>query len=302
MKTVFLCCITLTLGLIQPISGLWWPSPESLLLFFPLDSHSGINDIAKAIQPTYIQSPLLETSKAGPFEIASSSYTVTADNHFISYYDNLPNFQSFTFSTYYYVSGRASRGGIAFSYHWDVLNRFSINYRGQSLEVYRFDVNGKYAAEKFTVDRVFTNGWTFFAITYDHNTQTFTVFGETGNPIHKQLNFPINDAADMRFHLGYARDLSDVLLMYVGDAIACTMVYTSVLSDYEISQLPNVCMLKGADPPTTTPTTTPPAPIPPVSPWPEPKHLLGLWPLSHNYKLFDIGKWDFRTVIFTNIC
>ena len=244
----------------------------------------------------------LETTKTGPFGIVNSSHTVTIDNQWIANYDVLGSFPSFTFSTYYYVSGRASKGAIVLAWGEDVQNRFSINYNGQSLEVYRFNYGQIFGAEKFTVDRLFTNGWTFFAITYDHNSQTVTVFDEMGSVIHKQANFPILDRERMFFHLGRGHDEGKYINMYVGDAIACTMVYTSVLSDYEISQLPNVCMLKGADPPTTTPTTTPPAPIPPVSPWPEPKHLLGLWPLSHNYKLFDIGKWDFRTVIFTNIC
>ena len=296
-----------------------WPSPEACTLFTPLDAKNGVKDIVHGTEPESVR-PELETSKTGPFGIPDSSYTVYAEPSYICFFHDFELSNSFTVSTYYYRSGRAYKAGV-FMAAYNVY-RFSMAYKGDALEVFRYNYGVGNFGGKFVIDRFF-NDWTFICMTFDDTTKTATLYDEAGNIIHVERNFPILPSTEnTRLFLGVARDESNNLNQYKGDAMACTMVYNKVLTAEEISQLPEVCRLKGTAPPSTTSTTTTPTttttsettttttattstttegttekPVEPLfTPWPDPENLLGLWPLSSNYKLFDVSGSNFRTV------
>ena len=228
-----------------------WPSPESLLMFLPFDSTYELTDRANDRIPFEVYNAKLETSKPGPFDIHNSSYTISKDAGYICYYKPLPSFPSFTVSLYYYASGASQTGAMVFAYGEGKANRFSFSYNGNALEVHRFDRFENFTSEHFTVENVFHN-WTFVALTYDNNTETVKVYNEAGDKIHQKTNFPILDYEGMAFDIGFGRNNRTFLKMHSGDAIACTMIYTKVLSSEEIAQLPEVCRWKGNSPPATT--------------------------------------------------
>ena len=284
-SSLFLCFFTISLCL-QLVLCQFWPKPESLLFFTPLDAKNELMNIAKNVQPNYIYSPLLETSKNGPFGIADSSYTVDYFTNSIGYYYPQPSFPSFTFSTYFYVSGNYVEGGIFFIFGGNSPNRFSVVYKGNSLEIHRFDSSNHLSIASFEVENFFTNGWTWICFTYDDSTKTVILYNQLGIPIRTVQNFPILNNENTYFYLGYGRDGSSIKYMTNGDAIACTMVYTQVLAPREIGELPKVCKFKGQNPA---------AP----EPWPEDEHLIGLWPLSNEYKLYTANKGaEFKPVCF----
>ena len=258
-----------------------WPKHESLLLFLPFDSKNGLNDVAKGLKPSSSYSAQLETSKSGPFGIANSSYTVSQDNSKIARYNPLPSFPSFTFSTYFFVGGEGETGGIVNAYGSNP-NRFSLLYKGDALEVHRFASGQSYSVESFTI-RNFFQSWTFICLTYDHTTKTVTLLNQFGVPVYQRSNFPILDKDDLVLYVGEGRNEKSDVSIHTGDAIACTMIYNSVLKQEEIAQLSEVCFRKGAYPP-------------PATPWPEPDALVGYWPLSSQYKSSDLSNNDFHSV------
>ena len=256
--------------LIQQISSGFLPVPGSLLFFTPLDAESGTRDIVGNFKFNR-GSPLLETSKLGPLDMANASHTVSCRNCDIGFYYPIPSFHSFTFSTYFYVSGSNEKGAIAFLYGGTskVPSKFSLLYNGKSLEIHRFGTNGAFSIGNFTIGNVIQQ-WRFICLTYDDPTKTLSVYDESGDLIHSEQNFPIVDSENSQLIFGYGRDDSNFFEMTRGDAMACTMIYTQVLEPYEIAQLPGVCSTKIIDQP---------------KPWPDKNDLIGIWPLSKQYKL-----------------
>ena len=251
----------------------FWPRPESLIFFTPLDNENGLTNIATNTESDDIYNPLLETTKPGPFGIANSSYTVETGpfEYYIASYYPQPSFPSFTFSTYFYVSGNQQKGGIFYIYGYDNPNRVAVIYNGNALEIYRFGPTGSISIGSFTVGNFFNNGWTWICFTYDDSSKTVILYNELGKAIKTVYNFPILESSKETkiFFLGYG---STSQFMTNGDAMACTMVYNQVLEDWEVAELPKVCEYKGKNPS-------------PLEPWPENGNLIGLWPLSTQYQL-----------------
>ena len=284
--------ITLFVGLFcqqHLVVAEYWPKPGSLLLFTPLDAENELRDIAKNKDASDAYKDKLEISKPGPFGIEQSSYTVSSQGWIAGYYNQL-SFPSFTISTYFYVSGNQQKGGI-FSFEGFLGSiKLSALYNGNSLEIHRFEINGEFLVESFTVRNFFSNDWTFLCLTYDDFTKTVTLYNQMGNPIFTQKNFPISNNLNAHFYLGDGYDDSDYYVMTPGDAMACTMIYMDILKSDEIAQLPRVCYFKGKG--------SPPA----LEPWPAPQNLIGLWPLSSQYKLNNINGDAFQSVRNTKIC
>ena len=253
----------------------FWPRPDSLIFFAPLDAENGFTNVAKDKGPSFVANPVLETTKPGPLGVANSSFTVASMNSYIGYYNSQPAFPSFTLSTYFYVSGQRSKGGVV----WVYPGRFSLIYNQESLEIHAFSEDEKYSIDNFTVENVF-DGWTFIGLTYDSPTKTLTIFNQYGIAIFTKRNFLIPNVYPSQLYLGYSRGSSSDFPMARGDAIACTMVYNEILTSEEISHLSKVCYFKGAPP----------------TPWPETKYLLGLWPLSDQYKLENVNRDKFTSV------
>ena len=282
---LFLCFVTILQFCQQSSEAYYWPQPGSLIFFTPLDAENGLNDIAKNIGPSYTDGPLLETSKPGPFAIADSSYTVQTGTgkYYITGYHYQPSLQSFTFSTYFYVSGNQQKGAVFYSYMYNSANKFSILYNGNSLEIHRFGSSGDWSIASFTVSNFFNNGWTWICFTFDNSSNTVTLYNEVGEQIYIEKKFPILDLNTTQITLGYGHDNSTTQYMTNGDAMACTMIYNQVLYRDEIAQLPNVCYWKGKQP----------------TSWPKPENLIGLWPLSDQYKFNTIiGADHFDPVSF----
>ena len=257
--------------LLQPSLAQHWPNPDSLLLFLPFDAENGLRDIANGINPYFTDQPQLETSKPGPFGIANSSYTPSCTNCYISHYRTLPKIDSFTLSTYFYVSERQQKGALFWIYGSDYIYKISLIYNGKALEVHLFGNGWFHSTESFTISNFF-NDWTFICLTYDDSTKTVTLYNQLGNPIYIKNNFPIPSNKDTFLYVGYANDETTQRAMVTGDAVACTMIYSEILSPYEIAELPKVCYRKGKEPASP-------------EPWPEPQQLIGLWPLSQQYEL-----------------
>ena len=265
-----------------PVLGQNWPNPGSLFFFAPLDEENGLNNVIKKDDPYRPNSGVLDTSKPGPFGVANSSHTVSCNSCSMVNYVDFPNYSSFTLSMYFFVSRKQSKGGIGFFY--GNTERFCINYNETTIEVHRFGKKGQFPIASFEVRNFFTNGWTFFCLTYDASKETATLFNEKAIPVHYEYNFPIPDATNQRSILGSGKDRETLFTAMVpGDAMACVMIYSEVLQPDEIAQLPNVCG-KNNDQPT---------------PLPEPDHLIGLWPLSAKYKLTTVDNSNkFQPVSF----
>ena len=270
----FICLLSLFLAISlcqQTVLAQFWPRPDSLLLFTPLDAENELTNIAQNVEPSVSYYPKLETTKPGPFGIANSSYTVSLNGSWIGPYDPFPTFPSFTVSTYFYVAGNSIKGGILLLDNFHFQNRFSIIYNGKSLQIQRYASSGDDYIGNFVVENFFTNGWTFVCFTYDDSTKTVTLYNENGKAIHVEEDFPILDLDKTGLAIGYGIGKT-YYYMATGDAIACTMMYSQVLTTSEIVELPEVCKWKGKEPS-------------PPEPWPVQERLIGLWPLSSQYKL-----------------
>ena len=277
----------------QPVLAIeyYWPRPESLYFFVPLNAENGLNNIAPNQEyRIYNGYSLLETSKPGPFGIQNSSYTCTTEDGILNYiasYASYPSSPSFTFSTYFYVSGEKPRKGGIFVLSSPL--RFSVLYNGDSLEIHRFESDNFYSIGSFTVEHIFTNGWTFFSFTYENSTETVTVFNDFGSVIHVEHNFPILEGNLASIYLGKGTSETTFEDIVNGDAMACTMLYNAVLKNTEIAELPNVCKWKGKKPP-------------PQEPWPADESLVGLWPLSSQYKFNTANQASkFKPVSFMDV-
>ena len=272
--SIFTFTFLLTTLLINRTLGQRWPRSESLLLFTPFDVDNGLTNLASNKPPENIYFAQLETTKPGPFGDFNASYTVSkTDSGDLCSFQRLPSFPSFTFSTYFYVSGRQQKGGIAFT-EGPQAARFAVAYIGTSLEInrlYRREASQGFYVYNFIINNVFNNGWAFICFTYDDTSKTVTVHDAYGNIVHIENNFPIDDSYDTFFAMGRSLDNGSLPLMTNGDAMACTMIYNAILSKEEIAQLPEVCQRKGQPQ------------VPDL--WPQPNSLIGIWPLSGIYKL-----------------
>ena len=222
----------------------YWPRPDSLLLFAPLDGEYRLDDMITGRMPKLHDNLGLLRSEIGPYGQPNTSYTVSKTG-FLCEFDHLPQFSSFTLALYFLTPCNDSGGILAIEGQYTFPHRLSLVYKNRNLEIHRYNYEGQFSSNFASTASLSSNVWTFIGITYDRIKRRLILYNDKGQAIFLRDNFDVLDNSNVRLFLAYARDGNTFHLMKPSDAMACVMLYDSVLTNEEMAQLPSVCKLKG---------------------------------------------------------